>query len=197
MREKSRGTGRAYRSDRRMSALVEHSTRRRLPAERVGLTRKVEIYTPLGTVEGYIIANKHPDGHLSELFIQGFGKEGSTLEGWVQLSSLLFSVSLQYGAEFPVLARKIVQMHFEPFGKTSDEEIPWCASIPAYIVQWLALRFGTPELSADLTQLTAEMREISEPQPKPSVVELLCPSCLRVMQRLNGHWQCTCGARLP
>ena len=180
-----------------MSTVVEHPARRRLPAERPGLTRKVEIFTALGTVEGYIIASRHPDGHLSELFLQGFGKEGSTLEGWVQLSSLLFSVGLQYGAEFPVLARKIALMHFEPYGRTSDEEIPWCASIPGYIVQWLALRFGTSQLSAELAQITAEMYESSEPQLKSAVVELLCPSCSRIMGRINGHWQCTCGARLP
>jgi hypothetical protein len=180
-----------------MTALAQQPTRRRLPTERNGLTRKVEISTPLGVVEGYIIANRHPDGHLSELFIQGFGKEGSTLDGWVQLASLLFSVGLQYGAEFPVLARKIATMHFEPFGKTTDEEIPWCASIPGYIVQWLALRFGTSQLCAELAQITAEMRELSEPQPRPSAVELLCPSCQRVMERVNGHWQCTCGAALP
>lgn len=122
--------------------------RRRLPVDRKGVTHKVEIGPRKH--EGYIIANCHEDGTLGEVFLHGFGKQGSTLDGWVQTTALLLSIALQYGAELPMLARKISHMKFEPYGDTNDPEIPRCRSAPDYILRRLALDFGTPQLNKEL-----------------------------------------------
>jgi ribonucleoside-diphosphate reductase alpha chain len=124
----------------------------RMPRDRSGMTVKVEITSPIDgqTTEGYITANANPDGSLGEIFLTGFGKAGSTLEGWVQFAAMLFSIALQYGAEFPMLARKISVTKFEPYGSTNHPDIPWCNSVPDFIVRWLALRFGDDMLNDDL-----------------------------------------------
>lgn len=129
--------------------------RHRMPRDRAGINHKVEILdeTHGGMLEGYIIGNLHEDGSLGEVFLQGFGKEGSTLDGWVQFSAILFSIALQYGAEFAMLARKTAHMKFEPYGKTTNPEIPYCRSVPDYLVRWLALRFGDDKLRAELDEI--------------------------------------------
>src|SRR3954447_17165771 len=88
-----------------------------MPTDRHGFTHKVEIYAVNGGVqEGYITGNYDVDGELGELFLHGFGKEGSTLEGWTQVAAILFSMCIQYGGEFPVLVRKLAHMRFDPYG---------------------------------------------------------------------------------
>lgn len=132
-------------------------SRNRMPIDREGLTVKLEITTPTGMVhEGYITANRNDDGSLGEIFLAGFGKAGSTLEGWVQLSAMLFSIALQYDAEFPMLARKIGHMKFDPYGFTKDPKIPRCNSVPDYVVRWLALHFGDEKLQADMERIGRE-----------------------------------------
>ena len=133
--------------------------RRPMPVTRTGFTEKVEIHdeTTGHWHEGYIIANRYADGTLGEVFLQGFGKEGSTLEGWVQLAAILFSTALQYGAEFEVLARKISHMKFPPYGPTSNPQIPHCRSVPDYIMHWLVLKFGTAKLRGELHAIDEEL----------------------------------------
>jgi ribonucleoside-diphosphate reductase alpha chain len=128
-------------------------TRTKLPKSRAGWTTKLEV----GGTEGYITCNPLADGQPGEIFLHGFGKEGSTLEGWTQVAAVLFSIALQYGAEFPMLARKLAHMRFEPNGMTNDPVIPHCHSVPDYIVRWLAHRTGNTELLADLAVIDAEM----------------------------------------
>lgn len=110
----------------------------------------------LAVMEGYITGNLAPDGSLREVFLHGFGKEGSTLEGWTQFCAILLSLSLQAGTDFATLARRVAQMKFEPFGRTNDPEISWAPSVPAYIVARLALSFGD---EATRTGIRAVMEE--------------------------------------
>lgn len=133
--------------------------RRRMPVERQGLTHKVEIQdTATGRwQEGYITANVNEDGELGEVFLAGFGKAGSTLEGWTQVAAVLFSIAIQYGAELPMLARKLAHMNFPPNGPTNNPEIPHCRSVPDYVLHWLALRFGDDDLRADLVRIDKEL----------------------------------------
>lgn len=112
---------------------------------RSGLTRKIKVQdtTHGGLVEGYITGNLALDGTLKEVFLHGFGKEGSTMSGWTQFSALLLSRSLQAGTDLASLVGRVGEMKFEPYGSTvGDPEIKWVPSIPAYIVAWLALRLG-------------------------------------------------------
>lgn len=119
-------------------------TRAVMPETRKGITHKVEItdVNHGGTVEGYITGNLGSDGKLREVFLHGFGREGSTMDGWTQFAAILLSTRLQSREEFVGIARRVMQMKFEPFGPTSNQEIPWAPSVPAYIMAWLSLRFG-------------------------------------------------------
>lgn len=110
---------------------------------REGVTTKVEITSATtGEVqEGYITANE-VDGKLFEVFLTGFGKAGSTLEGWVQLSAVLLSLAIQSGAELSELVSMIEDMKFDPYGMTNHPDIPECSSVPDLVMKWLALKFG-------------------------------------------------------
>jgi hypothetical protein len=136
------------------------STAALMPRERHGITHKVEIRdeTHGGTVEGYITGNLDRFEVLGEVFLHGFGKEGSTLDGWTQFAAILLSLGLQAGVDFEGLATRVGQMRFEPYGATSNPEIPWTPSVPAYIVAWLALRFGDEQVAAAMRRVMAEWR---------------------------------------
>lgn len=127
-------------------------------ATREGRTVKMEILddNTRSVMEGYITGNVAPDGVLREVFLHGFGKEGSTLEGWTQFSAILLSLCLQAGTDFAALAQRVAQMKFEPYGQTNDPRIPWAPSVPAYIVAHLALSFGD---EATQTGIRAVMEE--------------------------------------
>lgn len=135
--------------------------RRPMPTERQGITHKVEITDEASghLQEGYITANVYEDGTLGEIFLQGWGKAGSTQEGWVQLSAILLSTAIQYGAEFPVLARKISHMKFPPSGTTNNPEVPHCRSVPDYLMRWLVSRFGDDNLKEDLKRIDKELED--------------------------------------
>jgi len=128
--------------------------RRKLPRDRTGPTIKVHV----GDAEWYITANAFETGELGEIFFHGFGKEGSTLEGWSQAFACMTSIAIQYGAELPMLARKFAHMKFEPNGPTNNEDIPWCSSVVDFTFRWLARRFGDEALNKELDQIANEMR---------------------------------------
>jgi ribonucleoside-diphosphate reductase alpha chain len=128
--------------------------RRKLPVDRGGPTIKVEV----GGTEGYITANGFEDGQLGEVFFHGFGKSGSTLEGWTQGFAAMTSIALQYGAELPMLARKFAHMRFEPNGQTNNPDIPWCASVIDFTFRWLARKYGDVELNEELNRIAKEMQ---------------------------------------
>lgn len=113
-------------------------------SERTGLTLKIEFtdQTHGGVVEGYVTGNVGVDGELREVFLHGFGKDGSTLRGWTDFAAIVLSLALQSGTPLETVATRVGQMKFEPYGPTINPEIPFAPSVPAYIVAWLALRFG-------------------------------------------------------
>lgn len=145
-------------------------SRRRLPVERRGITHKFKIIDPeMGAQRGYVTANPFEGGvEVGELFLQGIGKEGSTLDGMIQFGVVNASIALQYGAELPMLCRKWAHMRFSPHGRVqvkdadghvdTDWPIPDCHSVPAYVAEWLALRFGTEELQAQLARIRDDLR---------------------------------------
>ena len=139
------------------SASMAPNDRRRMPVDRKGKTHKVIIHdvTTGQTQEGYITANINEDGTLGEIFLTDFGKDGSTLQGWVQVSAMLASICIQHG-EFPTLVRKLGQMKYPPYGPTDNPTIPSCTSVPDYIIHWLVHAFGTPE---QWKELVAEDRK--------------------------------------
>lgn len=127
--------------------------RKVMPKDREGLTHKVDI----GGFVGYITANRQDDGSLGELFIHGFGQQGSTMQGMIDAFAIMTSIGFQYGAELPMLARKFAHMNFEPNGQTDNPQIPYCHSIPDYIFRWLAHNFGDRDLKRELAMIDLEM----------------------------------------
>lgn len=103
-----------------------------------GVTTKIEITSPYDgqTQEGYITANFR-GAELVEVFVAGFGKSGSTLEGWTQFAAILLSMGLQSGLPFADVLAKVDGMKFEPYGSTTDPDIPTCESVPDYMVRWI------------------------------------------------------------
>lgn len=143
-------------------------TRRKLPIERKGVTHKFGIYDrEMGLLEGYVTANTYEDGTVGEIFVAGVGKEGSLLDGFVQAWAMEFSIALQFGAPLDMQVRKHAHMKFPPGGKVMIEDsandgklvydkewpIPHAHSVIAYIAEWLALRFGTPELQEQMCNI--------------------------------------------
>lgn len=122
---------------------------------RPGVTHKVEIQDEVSgqTFEGYITGNLSLEGKMREVFLHGFGKEGSTLEGWAQFAAIAVSLGLQSEVDFCSFAVRVSQMKFEPFGPTSNPDIPWAPSVPAYICVWLALRFGDENTRAEVQKI--------------------------------------------
>lgn len=120
--------------------------RRRMPIERNSLTHKVTI----NGQEGYITAGMYEDGTLGELFIAGFGKEGSTQVGWINSWAIAVSHALQYGSSLRSLARKYHLMAFEPNGYTDNNAIPTCKSVPDYVFKWLVYHFGDEDLKKEI-----------------------------------------------
>lgn len=123
--------------------------RRKMPVERQSITN----HAVLGGFKFYVTAGMYEDGSLGEVFIKGAGKEGSTVQGLLDAFATMMSIAMQYGAEFDMIARKFSHMRFEPHGDTNNPDIPVARSLIDYIVRWLAMRFGSDELNAELAEI--------------------------------------------
>lgn len=110
--------------------------RRRLPEERLAMTKKFSI----ASHDGYVTVGMYEDGSPGEVFIV-MSKEGSTISGLMDGFATAISMSLQYGVPLEVLVNKFAHMRFEPSGFTGDKNIPIAKSILDYIFRWLALKF--------------------------------------------------------
>lgn len=134
------------------------SSRKVMGTTRIGTTVKVEMTDQShgGTTEGYVTGNLGMDGKLREVFLHAFGKEGSTMDGWTQVCAVLLSLALQADADFAGIVSRIGAMKFAPYGPTTDPDIPWAPSVPAYIVAWLALRVGDESAKVATRQVMAD-----------------------------------------
>jgi len=115
--------------------------RNSLPRERESITHKFEI----AGHEGYVTVGLYADGTPGELFLNGFGKDGSFIQCMMGVWAKAMSNSLQYGQPLHKLVSNYMDMHFDPCGATSNPEIPHARSIPDYLARWLALRFLSDE----------------------------------------------------
>jgi hypothetical protein len=111
-------------------------------------------------LKGYITVNQQPDGTLGEVFVHGFGKLGSAVQGWSDAFAMLSSIMFQV-APFDVLAmlaRKFAHQRFSPYGETDNPDIPWCSSVPDYVFRFIAKHYGTAQLNEELAAISKEMR---------------------------------------
>lgn len=95
-------------------------------------------------IKGYIQTGVYEgDSRLGEIFLK-LGKSGDT-SAWLDQFATLFSIAIQYGAPFDVLARKFVGTRFEPAGPTKNKDVPRCTSLLDYVARFLLLHYGAKE----------------------------------------------------
>jgi ribonucleoside-diphosphate reductase alpha chain len=117
------------------------ASRTSLPAERPSVTHKFVI----SGHEGYITVGLYTDGAPGEIFLRGFGKDGSFVQCMMNAWAKAMSNSLQYGQPVAKLVTNYLDMRFEPYGATGNPDIPFAKSIPDYIARYMALRFLSEE----------------------------------------------------
>mgnify|MGYP001229650279 CR=1 FL=1 len=110
--------------------------RRELPSTRESITHRFQI----GEHVGYLTVGLYEDGSPGELFLI-MSKEGSSVSGWADAFSTVFSYALQYGVPLEDLVAKLSFSQFEPSGWTKHENIHFAKSVVDYVVRWLEWRF--------------------------------------------------------
>lgn len=113
------------------------ATRTPLPHTRQSLTHKFSV----ANIEGYLTIGLYEDGLPGEIFIK-ISKEGSAISGFCQAFCRAFSLSLQHGLSVRDAVVRFKGMRFEPYGVTSNPDIPEASSIIDYVARFLELHFG-------------------------------------------------------
>lgn len=113
------------------------ASRRALPVTRESLTHKFSV----SGHEGYLTVGLYEDGRPGEIFLK-ISKEGSALSGMCQAFCRAFSLSLQHGLPIEEAVVRFKGMRFEPYGMTSNPEIPEADSIVDYVARYLELTFA-------------------------------------------------------
>ena len=112
-------------------------TRRALSTTRDSLTHKFSV----NGYEGYLTIGLYEDGSPGEIFLK-MSKAGSALSGMCQAFCRAFSLALQYGLPIEDACARFKGMRFEPFGRTSNPDIPEAQSVADYIARYLELHFA-------------------------------------------------------
>lgn len=129
--------------------------RERMPRERNARVVKFSI----DGHEGYLTAGTYEDGRLGEIFLNGIGKDGSTLRGILDAFATDFSIGVQYGVPLETLVRKHAHVTFPPSGPTGDPEVPMATSIVDYIARKLAAMFLDIDVCEELGVLTQAVKQ--------------------------------------
>ena len=114
--------------------------RYRLPPERGGVTKKLEIYdyATQKDVELYITLNFYDDDKPAELFVTKPSEAHSTIGALMDALAIVLSIALQYGVEWETFARKLERQTFPPYGTTKDrdQEFSYVSSVLDYVIRW-------------------------------------------------------------
>ncbi|MEO8458244.1 MAG: adenosylcobalamin-dependent ribonucleoside-diphosphate reductase [Chloroflexota bacterium] len=164
--------------------------RQRLPDERRSITHKFQV----AGHEGYITVGLYDDGRPGEIFVK-INKEGSTVSGLMDTVALLTSVTLQYGVPIEELSRKLKNTRFEPYGRTSNPQIPFTTSLVDYIFRWLELKFAPNAARLDASYHTPP-GDIGAPptDARSEVTGIACPDCGAALVYQEGCLACrSCG----
>jgi ribonucleoside-diphosphate reductase alpha chain len=174
--------------------------RQHLPDERRSITHKFQV----ADQEGYLTVGLYDDGRPGEIFVK-INKEGSTVSGLMDAVALLTSVTLQYGVPIEELSRKLKNTRFEPYGRTTNPQIPFATSLADYIFRWLELKFAPHAARADASYHPAHP---DAPEGSPSYGQsfnsvqsgagdptgLACPDCGAALVYQEGCLACrSCG----
>jgi len=112
------------------------ASRHALPHTRQSLTHKFSV----ANIEGYLTIGLYENGQPGEIFIK-ISKEGSAISGFCQAFCRAFSISLQHGLTVQDAVVRFKGMRFEPYGATSNPDIPEASSIIDYVARFLELHF--------------------------------------------------------
>lgn len=113
------------------------AARQSLPDTRSSLTHKFSV----GGHEGYLTIGLYEDGTPGEIFIK-ISKEGSALSGMCQAFCRAFSLAIQHGLSIKEAVARFKGMRFEPYGHTSNKDIPHADSIVDYVARYLEREFA-------------------------------------------------------
>jgi len=125
------------------------AARRSLPPTRRSVTHKFSI----ANHEGYLTIGLDDGGEPGEIFIK-MAKEGSMMSGMSQAFCRAFSIAIQYGLSLEDAVSRFRGMRFEPWGMTSNPDIPEASSIVDYVARYLEREFlegdaGSRRVSTD------------------------------------------------
>ena len=136
--------------------------RHRLNDDRTAVTHKFSI----GGHEGYLTVGLYPNGKPGEIFIR-MSKQGSTINGLMEMLTRMFSVSLQHGVPMEVLCGKMAHTSFEPSGWAGNEKMGYAKSIGDYLGRWLSTVFS----KANSSRFRAQHSHVGDgsPGPKPKL----------------------------
>lgn len=135
------------------------ATRRRLPDERQGRTRKFQIRQKDGPlIKIYVLAGvygdsatpAHPNGLLGEIFLK-VDRQGSLASGAFDGFAIGMSIALQHGVPVEAFTSKMVGMQFEPAGITGDKDYPMARSVLDLVGRWLRDEYGARALTVEET----------------------------------------------
>lgn len=118
-------------------------TRKRLPKERMSITRKVM----LGGHKIYLTVGLYKDGAPGEIFIS-MSQQGSFAAGMADSFAKMASIGLQYGVPIETIIRQLKHTRFSPMGFTGDNDIPNVSSVADFIAKWLEKKFVSGEIKA-------------------------------------------------
>lgn len=124
-------------------------TRKRMPSERVSITRKFVINATIKEevvpINGYLTVGFFDDGTPGEIFIK-MDRQGSEVSGFIDAWAISVSMLLQLGMPLQSIIDKFRGSRFEPSGLTGDPEHPFAAS-PLDLISRLLARYvdGPPD----------------------------------------------------
>ncbi len=193
--------------------VVEYKpVRKRLPKERMSITRKVTI----GGHKIYFTVGLYKDGSPGEIFV-AMNQQGSFAAGMADSFAKMASIGLQYGVPIETIIRQLKHTRFSPMGFTGDADIPNVSSVADLLARWLEIKFvagGVKAMKLPFGDDTSEKKEETDKeviidskqdaktQTKLSLSEELgysgetCPECGSNMMVQNGkcHKCVNCGA---
>lgn len=147
--------------------IVEYKpVRKRLPKERMSITRKVTI----GGHKIYFTVGLYKDGSPGEIFV-AMNQQGSFAAGMADSFAKMASIGLQYGVPIETIIRQLKHTRFSPMGFTGDSDIPNVSSVSDLLARWLEIKFVAGGVKAMRLPFSDNAIEKEEESDKEVIVD--------------------------